>query len=102
MTTHTVGGLAGRKAHDGHICRENYEFTDVRGPSPASTFNRIPDLCSRDLDPAAYGGPTLGTILSGSILEFTYIGGPEPPLITNHGQVLHPEGQKSMAHDELT
>jgi hypothetical protein len=38
----------------------------------------------------------------GSILEFTYIGGPVPSLVTSHGQVLHPGGQKSMAHDELT
>jgi hypothetical protein len=45
---------------------------------------------------------TLGTSLSYSILEFTYIGGPIPSLVTSHGQVFHPGSQRSMAHGVLT
>ena len=75
MAPRTVGGLARGMAHDGHIHHENHEFIGVEGLAPASTFSRGPDLHSGDLDPMAYGGHTLETALSGSILEFTYIGG---------------------------
>jgi hypothetical protein len=78
MASRTVGGLAGGMAHGGHIHRENYEFTGVRGPAPPSTFSHNPDLRYRDLDPAIYGERTLRTALSGSILEYTYIGGLYP------------------------
>ena len=64
MAPHTIGGLTGGMAHDGHIHRKNYEFTGVGGPAPTSAFSHILDLCSRDLDLAAYGGRTLRTILS--------------------------------------
>ena len=76
MAPHTIGGLAHGMAHGGHIRHKNYEFTGVRGPAPASAFNRVLDLRSEDLDPMVYGGHTLGTALSSSIPEFTYIGGP--------------------------
>ena len=49
----------------------------------------------------ARGGHTLETAPSGSIPEFTYVGGPVPSLVTGHGQVFHLGGRKSMAHDEL-
>jgi hypothetical protein len=78
MAPRTVGGLAGGMAHGGHIHLENYEFTGVRGPVPPSTFSHNPDLRYRDLDPAIYGERTLRTALSGSILEYTYIGGMYP------------------------
>jgi hypothetical protein len=39
---------------------------------------------------------TLTTINSGSILEFTYIGGPVPSLATAHGQVFHLGSQRPM------
>jgi hypothetical protein len=57
---------------------KNYEFTGDGGPAPTSAFSRAPDLCFGDLDPAVYGGHTLKTTLSGSIPEFTYIGGQYP------------------------
>ena len=59
-------------ARSGHTRRENYEFTDVGGPAPASAFSHAPYLRLEDLDPVVYDGRTLGTALSGSILEFTY------------------------------
>jgi hypothetical protein len=102
MAPRTNGGLAREIAHGGNTHHENYEFIGVRGPAPASAFSCVPDLCSRDLDPAVYGGHTLGTALSGSILEFTYIGGPVPSLATGHGQVFHPGSQRPMAHGKLT
>jgi hypothetical protein len=78
MAPRTVGGLAGGMAHGGHIYRENYEFTDVEGVAPTSTVSRTPELRSRDLDPMVYGGHALRTALSGSIPEYTYIGGLRP------------------------
>jgi len=89
-------------AHDSHIHHENYEFTGIGGPALVSTFGLVLDLSSRDLDPVVYGGHTLGIALSGSIPEFTYIGGPVPSLVTSHGQVLHLGGRKPTARDELT
>ena len=90
MAPRTVSGLACRMAHNGHICHENHEFIGVEGPTPASIFGRGLNLRPGDLDPMAYSGHTLGTALSGSILEFTYIGGPVPSLATSHDQVFHP------------
>ena len=78
MAPRTVGGLARGMAHDGHIRHENHEFIGVEGLAPMSAFSHGLDLRSRDLDPVAYGGHTLKTALSGSILEFTYIGGQYP------------------------
>jgi len=60
----------------GHIHLENHGSIGVEGLAAASTFGHGPDFCSKGLDPAAYGGHTLRTTLSGCILEFTYIGGP--------------------------
>ena len=77
-------------AYDGHINHENYEFTVVGGPSPMSTFSRVLDLRSKDLDLTVYDEHALRTALSGSILEFTYIGGLVPSLTTGHGHVFHP------------
>ena len=102
MAPRTTSGLADRMAHGGHIRREKYEFTDVKGPAPASAYNRGPNLHRGDLGPVAHSGHTLGTAPSRSIPEFTYIGGPIPSLITSHGQILHQGGQKPMAHDDLT
>ena len=36
MAPRTVGGLASGMAHGGHICYENFEFTGIKGPAPAS------------------------------------------------------------------
>jgi hypothetical protein len=56
MAPCTVGGLARKMAHDGHIFHENYEFIDAGGPAPTSTFSRSLNLRFGDLDPAVYGG----------------------------------------------
>jgi hypothetical protein len=85
MAPHIIGGLTGGMAHGGHICHENYEFTSVGGLAPMSVFSRNLDLCYRDLDLVVYSGRTLKTTHSGSITEYTYVGGPIPTLITNHG-----------------
>ena len=90
MAPRTVGGLARGMAHSGHIRHENYEFTSVGGPAPASAFIRVLDLSSRDLDPMVFGGHTLRTALSSNTLEFTYIGGLVPSLATSHDQIFHP------------
>ena len=76
MTSRTVGGLARGMAHGGHIHHENHEFIGIEGPAPTSIFSHSQVLHPGDLDPVAYEGHTLGTALSGCILEFTYIGGP--------------------------
>ena len=102
MAPRTISGLAHGMVHGGHICHENYEFTSVKGPSPASTYSHSPNLHHGDLGPMARGEHTLGTIPGGSIPGFTYIGGAVPSLVTSHGQVLHPGDRKSMAHDKLT
>ena len=65
MAPCTSSRLAGGMAPSGHIRRENYEFIGVKGSAPASAFSRIPDLHSRDLDPTAHDGHTLGTSLGG-------------------------------------
>jgi hypothetical protein len=56
MAPHTNGGLGHEMAHDSHIRHENYVFTSVGGPAPASAFSRVLDLRSGDLDPVVYGG----------------------------------------------
>jgi hypothetical protein len=61
MAPRTVGGLADRMAHGGHIRRENYEFIGVKGPAPASAYSHSPNLCHGDLGPVARGGHTLET-----------------------------------------
>jgi hypothetical protein len=88
-------------AHGGHIHHENDEFTNVGGPTPTSAFSYDPDLSSIDLDPAAYGKHTLETALSGSILEFTYVGAPIPSFTMGRGQILRPGGHRPMAQGEL-
>ena len=102
LAPHIVGGLAGEMAHGVHIRRENYDFTGVRGPAPASTYSHSPNLRHGDLGPVARSEHTLRTALCGSIPEFTNIGGPVPSLVTSHGQVLHLGGRKPTTRDELT
>ena len=89
-------------AHDSHIHHENYEFTGIGGPALVSTFGLVLDLSSRDLDPVVYGGHTLGIALSGSIPEFTYIGGPVPSFAMSRGQVFCPGGHRATAQGEFT
>ena len=89
MARRIVGGLAGGMAHDSQIRHENYEFTGVGGPAPASAYSRIPDLHFRNLDPVVYSRRTLRTATDISIPEFTYIGGPAPSLAAGHGQIFH-------------
>jgi hypothetical protein len=102
MAPRTVGGLAHRMAHGGHIHHENYKFIGAEGSAPASAFSHGRDLRPRDLDPAFHGRHTLRIALSGSIPEFTYIGGPVPSLVTSHGQIFHPGIWRPMAHGRLT
>jgi hypothetical protein len=102
MAPRTVSGLAQGMAHDGHIRRKNYEFIGAKGLAPMSTFSRGPDLHPRDLDPTAHGGHTLRTALRGCILEFTYLEGLAPSIITGRGHVSCPGNQRSMARNELT
>jgi hypothetical protein len=78
MAPRTIGGLTRKMAHNGHILHKNYEFIGCEGSVPASAFRRILDLYSGDLDPMVDGGRTLGTALSGNILESSCIGGPYP------------------------
>jgi hypothetical protein len=75
MVPRTVGELASGMAHGGHIRRENYKFTSVRGPAPASAYSHGPNLCHEDIGPMAHSGHTLGTAPDGNIPEFTYMGG---------------------------
>ena len=75
----TIGGLAHGMARGGRICHENHGSISVEGPAPTSAFSHGPDLHPGDQDSIAYGGHTLRTAFSGSILEFTYIGGQYPP-----------------------
>jgi hypothetical protein len=49
-----------------------------------------------------HGRHTLRIALSTSILEFTYIGGLVPSLVTSHGQIFHPGIWRPMAHGRLT
>jgi hypothetical protein len=85
MAPHTIGVLAHGMAHDSYIRHENYEFIGVEGPAPMFAFSHGLDLRSRDLDPMVYSRHTLRTALSGSIPDFTYIGGQVPSLATCHG-----------------
>ena len=85
MAPRTVGGFAHGMDHGGHIHHENHEFTGVEGPVPTFAFSHGSDLHLGYLDSVSYGGHTLGTAFSGSILEFTYIGGTVPSLIIGHG-----------------
>ena len=67
MAPRTVGGLAGRMAHSGHICRENYEFTRIGGPALASAYSCGPNLHHGDQGPVARGEHTLGNAPDGNI-----------------------------------
>ena len=78
MAPCTICGFARRMAHCGHIYHENHEFIGIEGPTATFTFSHCSNLHPEDLDPMAYSGHTLGTALSGSIPEFTYIGGQYP------------------------
>ena len=102
MAPRTAGGLAGRMAHGGHIRRENYEFIDVKGPTPASALGRGPNFHPSDLDPVVHGGHTLRAALGGCIPEFTYPEGPVPSLTTGRCQFSRLGNQRPTAHNELT
>ena len=85
MAPRTVDGFARGTAHGGRIHHGNPEFIGIKWSAPISVFDHSQVLHPRDLDPMAYGEHTLGMALSGCILEFTYIGGPVPSLITGRG-----------------
>jgi hypothetical protein len=85
----------------GHILLENHAVNHTKGPVPTSTFGHKPDLHLRNLGPVAYGGRALRTIRGGCILEFTYVGGLGPSLITNHSRDFHPRNQTAVAHGDL-
>jgi hypothetical protein len=89
-------------AHVNHIRYKNYEFISIEGPALVSTFSHGPNLYPGDLDPVVHGGHTLRTAPGGNILEFTYIGGSVPSLVTSHGQIFHLGSQSPTAHGELT
>ena len=48
-----------------------------------------------------HGGHTLRTPLRGYILEFTYMGGLAPSLVTGHSLDFHLRSQRPMAHGDL-
>jgi hypothetical protein len=75
MAPCTVGGLVSGMAHGGHICHENYKFTDIGGLAPVFAYSHGPNLHHEDIGPMARSGQTLGTAPDGSIPEFTYMGG---------------------------
>ena len=102
MAPRTIGGFARRMAHSGHICHENLGSIGIEGLALMSALGHGLDIHPRNLDPMAYGRHTLRTTLRGCILEFTYIGGPTPSLITSYGLVFHLGNQRPMAHGELT
>ena len=90
MAPHTVGELAGGMAHGGHICRQNYEFTSIKGPASVTARGYDPNLYHRDPRHVTHSGHTRGTASGGSILEFTYPEGPLPLLSTRHNQASRP------------
>ena len=102
MTPRTTGGLAGGMVHDGHICRKNYEFISIKGPTPATARGYDPNLYHRDLGHVARNGHTLGTASDGSILEFTYPEGPVPSLTIGRGQASRSGNQRSTARNKLS
>ena len=76
MAPRTVGGFTCETAHGDRIHHGNPKSIGIEGLAPTSIFSHSQVLHPGDLDPVAYEGHTLGTALSGCILEFTYIGGP--------------------------
>jgi hypothetical protein len=89
-------------ATTGHILLGSHMVNHTKGPAPASALGHGLDLHLRNLGPTAYGGCTLETSHGCCILEFTYVGGLGPSLITSHGQAFHPESQMVTAHGDLT
>jgi hypothetical protein len=57
----------------------------TKGPVLAPALGHGLDFHLGNLYPMAYCGRTLKTTHRGCILEFTYLGGPVPSLIINHG-----------------
>ena len=102
MVPRTAGGLTNGMAHGDHIHRENYRFIGANGPVLVSAISHSSDLHLRNLSSMAHGRHTLGTILEGCILEFTYLEGPLPSLIASRGQVFHPRNQRTTTHDRFT
>jgi hypothetical protein len=85
MAPHTVGGLVGGMAHDGHIHHENYGFISANGPAPMSAFSHSSDLHLGNLDAMAHGGHTPRTAHMGYFPKFTYLEGLVASLVTSHG-----------------
>ena len=82
--------LARGMASTGHILLGNHVVNHTKGLTPASALGHGLDLHLWNLGPMTYGGRTLGTVYNGCVLEFTYIGGSGPSLITSHGRDFHP------------
>jgi hypothetical protein len=101
MAPHTVGELASRMAHGGHIHRKNYELISIKGPAPAFARGYNPNLCHGDPRHVARSGLTLGTTSDGSILEFTYLEAPVPSLIADRDQASHLGNQRSTARNKF-
>ena len=85
-----------------HILLGNHMVNHTKGSVPMSTLGHGPDLHIGNLGHMAYGGCTLRTTHGGCILEFTYVGGPGPSLISSHGQAFHPESQMVVACSDPT
>ena len=83
MAPRTTSELAGGMAHGSHIRRKNYKFISIKGPAPTPTRRYDPSLYHGDLGCVAHGGHPLRTAFGGYILEFTYLEGPVPSLITS-------------------
>jgi hypothetical protein len=77
--------LARGMASTGHILLGNHAVNHTKGSAPTSALGHGVDLHLKNLGPTAYGGHTLGTAHRGCILEFTYVWGLWPSLITGHG-----------------
>jgi len=84
MAPHVVDGFTYGTAPSSRIHHGNPEFTNVDGLEPMFAFGPRQVVYPRVLDSMAYSGCVLRTALSGRIPEFTYIGGPIPPINFSH------------------
>jgi hypothetical protein len=85
MVPRITSGLAGGMAHNGHIHSENYRFIGANGLALASTISHNLDLHLGNLGHMAHGGHTPRTALGGCILEYIYLEGSVPSLVTSRG-----------------
>jgi hypothetical protein len=90
MAPCTTGRLASGMARGGHIHHENYGFIGADGLASMPAISHSLDLHVGNMRSVAHGGHTPETAHGGCILEFIYLKGQEPLLVTGCGQVFHP------------